>query len=177
MDPQFEMETMALAQIIDQLDYYRILQVERNASLGQIRSSYHKQARLYHPDRYYHLAGGPFKEAVAKISKRVADAYVVLRDAGKRQFYDQQLAQTEGKSVRYTETSAQQQKLAKQQEFGKTEKTRRLYRQGMQELQRNNFEAAARAFKMAAAYEPDNDLFKEKAKEAEDQIKTDYRIR
>ncbi len=63
-------------------DYYEILEVEREASDGQIKSAYRKLALKYHPDRNPgdHEAEERFKEA--------AEAYAVLADKEKRALYD-----------------------------------------------------------------------------------------
>ena len=177
MEKKFSKEVIVLAGLIEEMNYYQVLRVDPRASLGQIREAYHAQSRLYHPDRYFWLPDGEFKQSIYKISKRVTEAYVTLRDVQKRQFYDQQLQQPESQQLRYTEQSEQAQKKAKVEETGKTEKGRQLYRQGTAEMKRKNFAAAERSFKMAMAYEPDNELFKKLFKEAGDNIKTDYKIK
>jgi curved DNA-binding protein CbpA len=176
MAHKFSEEVIALAALIDEMNYYQVLRIDPRASLGQIREAYHAQSRLYHPDRYFSFPDGPFKQSIYKISKRVTEAYITLRDVQKRQFYDQQLQQSGSKQLRYTEQSEEAQKKAKVEETGKTEKGRQLYRQGMAEMKRKNFIAAERTFKMAMAYEPDNELFKKLCEEAGNSIKTDYKI-
>jgi molecular chaperone DnaJ len=66
----------------DQLDYYEVLGVPRNASDQEIKSAYRKLALKYHPDRNAgeKVAEERFKEA--------AEAYSVLGDPDKRQRYD-----------------------------------------------------------------------------------------
>ncbi len=64
-------------------DYYDVLGVQRDATEGDIKKAYRKQAMKYHPDRN---AGD--EEAAASF-KEAAEAYEVLGDARKRQVYDQ----------------------------------------------------------------------------------------
>lgn len=66
---------------MDQLDYYKILQVDPAAELEVIAAAYKRLAQKYHPD------GQP----VAVESRRMQDinlAYAVLRDPEKRAQYD-----------------------------------------------------------------------------------------
>jgi molecular chaperone DnaJ len=64
-------------------DYYEVLSVERNASDGQIATSYRKLAIKYHPD------SNPDDENATRKFKEAAEAYEVLGDAEKRSRYDQ----------------------------------------------------------------------------------------
>lgn len=63
-------------------DYYKILDVDKNASAEDIKRSYRKLARKYHPD--------VSKEGDAEAKfKEVGEAYEVLKDPEKREAYDQ----------------------------------------------------------------------------------------
>ncbi|MFC3908383.1 DnaJ C-terminal domain-containing protein [Legionella dresdenensis] len=63
-------------------DYYKIMGLERNASQDDIKRTYRKLARKYHPD--------VSKEADAENKfKELGEAYEVLRDPEKRAKYDQ----------------------------------------------------------------------------------------
>jgi molecular chaperone DnaJ len=64
-------------------DYYETLGVARDAKADDIRKSYRKLARKYHPDL------NPGDKAAEERFKKVQEAYDVLSDAKKRQVYDQ----------------------------------------------------------------------------------------
>jgi DnaJ-class molecular chaperone len=65
-------------------DYYKTLEIEKNASAEEIKKAYKKLAMKWHPDKNPNNRD----EAEAKF-KEVAEANTVLSDEGKRQQYDQ----------------------------------------------------------------------------------------
>ena len=64
-------------------DYYQVLDVEKSASLDDIKKAYRKKAIQYHPDK-----NQGDKDAEEKF-KEAAEAYSVLSDDQKRKTYDQ----------------------------------------------------------------------------------------
>ena len=67
---------------MDFKDYYKIMGVKRDATQDDIKRSYRKLARKYHPDVSKH------SDAEARF-KEVGEAYEVLKDPEKRAAYDQ----------------------------------------------------------------------------------------
>jgi molecular chaperone DnaJ len=63
-------------------DYYKTLGVSRKASLSEIKKTYRKLARKYHPDL------NPGDKAAEKKFKDITEAYEVLKDPEKRKHYD-----------------------------------------------------------------------------------------
>lgn len=65
-----------------EVDYYELLECERTADAGTIKSSYRKLAMKYHPDK-----NGGCRDSEAKF-KAVSEAYDCLKDPQKRAAYD-----------------------------------------------------------------------------------------
>lgn len=64
-------------------DYYEVLGVNRDANDNELKAVYRKLALKYHPDR------NPGDKKAEDKFKEASEAYEVLRDAQKRQIYDQ----------------------------------------------------------------------------------------
>lgn len=67
---------------MEQKDYYKILEIEQNATQKQIKEAYRKLAFEYHPDR-----NNNHKSASEKM-KEINEAYSILSDPYKRKQYD-----------------------------------------------------------------------------------------
>jgi DnaJ-class molecular chaperone len=72
-----------LNQNIDNEEYYRILNVNKDATESDIKKSYRKLAMKCHPDK------NPNNEEAENKFKKIAEAYEVLSDTEKRKLYDQ----------------------------------------------------------------------------------------
>jgi tetratricopeptide (TPR) repeat protein len=68
-------------------DYYELLQVPSVASQMEIKKAYRERAAEWHPDKKGHLDEAAKKNAEAMF-KRIGEAYEVLTDATKKDFYD-----------------------------------------------------------------------------------------
>ena len=64
-------------------DYYKLLNINQNASDIEIKKSYRKLAMKYHPDR------NPNNKKSEEKFKQISEAYEVLSDSKKRKSYDQ----------------------------------------------------------------------------------------
>jgi molecular chaperone DnaJ len=69
--------------IMEKADFYKTLEVARNASEREIKKSYRRLAMKYHPDRNTDNPGAEEK------FKEIQEAYAILSDEQKRAAYDQ----------------------------------------------------------------------------------------
>lgn len=79
---------------LDQLDYYTLLGVPRDASVEDVKRAFRTFARRYHPDRF---AGGDLAkiERATRIYRRGSEAVQTLCDLEARRAYDLALAKGE----------------------------------------------------------------------------------
>lgn len=96
-------------------DYYAVLEIPTNASLEQIKQSYRRLARLYHPD----INKGSENVRI----KQLNEAYTVLSDPMKRTAYDIERLENL-RHIIMLETIRLQQKKARQEQ-------KMTWRQGM----------------------------------------------
>lgn len=153
-------EIRALAGIIDDLDYYELLEVQRGAANSQIRAAYHSASRRFHPDILRDVPGD-IRDAVHRISKRVSEAYSVLRDARRRQVYDQRLESGKSNRMPLVEAEAEAGRRGREAQDGRTANGKKYYALVRSDLARGDKDAAWRNLKMALTFEPNNDFFKE----------------
>src|SRR5256884_6753184 len=153
MDETFEIEAAALAQVLDELDYFQVLKVGQAASPNEIKTAYYRESRAYHPDRFYQLPNLELKESIGRIYKRINEAYVCLRDDVKRAKY---LADVNGpdrqKKLRFVEASEQEMKKDKEQEIGATPQGRKFYMAGLPDMAVDRVAAAGRDFHMGVPH-------------------------
>lgn len=153
-------EIRALAEILDELDYYRVLELPEGAPVSEVRAAYHRASRRFHPDGHRDMPG-ELRDALTRIAKRVTEAYSVLRDPRRRQVYDQQLAgDTASVRVPLANASAEAERQSREQREGRTPNGRRYFMLAQADLARGDKNAAERNLRTAMTFEPGNEVFK-----------------
>ncbi|MDH4120297.1 MAG: DnaJ domain-containing protein [Deltaproteobacteria bacterium] len=72
--------------------YYELLGVAFGASDEAVKSAYYKRIKEYHPDMHSHARFNWIKEEAEKMSRKLGEAYEVLKDKQRRARYDERLA-------------------------------------------------------------------------------------
>lgn len=187
MDAQFLIEVETLAAALDQLDYFGVLKIPQGAGTADIKAAYHRESRIFHPDRYAAVPSAEVRELVGRVYRRVNEAYTVLRDEQKRARYLLDINGPErARKLRFTEVEEAQvkdeQKRKIEEQLGQTPNGRKFFAAALAEIQAARWEAAERALKSALMYEPANARFKEQLAVVQAEVekvrpKGDYRIK
>jgi DnaJ-class molecular chaperone len=159
-------EIRALARIIDELDYYTLLGVDRKAQSHAVRQAYHAASRRFHPNLHRQF-GEEVRMAAERVSKRVAEAYSVLRDPRRRMLYDERLDNGGDANVRMplVEANAEAGRRAAEDRGGRTPNGKRYFALAQADLARGDVVAATRNLFTALTFEPENAFFKERLAE------------
>ena len=170
ISPQQERALKALADSLDGLDYFQVLQIPVEANPGDIKKAFYRWSRCYHPDRFFHLQAGEAREHITAIYKRITEAYYFLRDDVKRRKYVADVQSPErAQKLRFTEASEvetkAEQKKAVEEQYGNTPKGREFFKLALADIEKANWQSAERNLKSALMYESGNAKFKEKLEE------------
>ena len=162
-------EIQALSRIIDELDYYQLIDVSRGATVRDVKKAYYSISRNFHPDANRSLET-ELRDAVGHISKRITEAYAVLRDPGRREAYDRMLEGGEGVRLQLAQAKESARKQATENE-GATPQTRQYYSLAKTAISQGDWSGAFRNLQTALTFEPGNDFFKEKLEEVKANLK------
>ena len=153
------LEIAALSKIMDELDYYQLLNVEPGASTADIRKAFHVSSRNFHPDANRDLEG-ELREQCRQISKRITEAYCVLRDARRRNAYDSRVSEGDSLRIQLAEAKNAHVEQRKAERSGATAQGRQFHGKAEADLKTGNLVGAIRNIQMALTFEAGNAGFK-----------------
>jgi len=91
--PQTQLaEVLALAEKLQSMNYYQILNVSRDASDAEIKKVYFHLARMFHPDSFDQNLPAETKEQIDEVFDQITKAYKTLSNKEERTVYDRKLA-------------------------------------------------------------------------------------
>jgi curved DNA-binding protein CbpA len=151
-DPAFDAYVMKIHQVLDRLDYYRLLGVERVAAASQVKKAFLQITAKFHPDRH-RQADEQIRTAMYDIFKRLNEAYRVLTDPEKKALYDQQL---DAGSTRFSTDLRMSMVPRTPEDTIKSREARQFYIQARESLSAGNLLQAELHAKMAHARDMQN---------------------
>lgn len=152
-DPQFDAYILKIYGALDRLDYYRLLGVQHDANIPQIKKSYYALSKKFHPDR--HRSADPrITKALYAIYKRINEAYKALSDPDRRKFYNKLLSQG---NIRIDRDMHAAMIPRKPGDTIQNPQARQFYLQAKAALEQNNLMQADLHVKVAFGRERDNE--------------------
>ncbi len=148
------------SQVLDQIDYYRLLNVSSAADSNEIRSAYYRLAASLHPDIHGVDVDPAFRLKLTSVFSRVAEAYKVLANSESRHRYDRELAKGNLRMSMGADVSTSGPAV-------KDAGARKFYRLGQAAAVAGNFQSATMNFRFALQSEPDNETIQAALKKAE----------
>ena len=166
MDVELIIEVEQRAAALDGMDYFEVLRLAPGAGAAEVKAAYYRESRAFHPDRFAALPSPELRGLIARIYRRINEAYTVLRDDAKRRSYEADVTGPDrAAKLRFTEVEEtavkEQQKRKLEDQFGQTPNGRKLYAAALGDVEARRWDAAERSLKTALAYEPGNARFKE----------------
>ncbi len=153
-------EIQALVKILDELDYYQILHLDPGANQSDVKKAYFTASRTFHPDAVRHRDDA-MRADCGRISKRITEAYCVLRDPRRRTAYDSRRLNEGDVRIQLADARASHVKEESEARQGKTVQGRQFYQKAMQCQQRSDAAGTINNLQMALTFEPSNEFFKE----------------
>ena len=156
------LEIEALARIMDELDYYQLLGVDPQSTSTEIRKAYHASSRSFHPDANRALPD-ELRETCGRISKRITEAYCVLRDSRRRKAYDTKRGENEDAStlrIQLAEARNAHVESRRSECRGATSQGRQFHARAEADVKSGNVDGAIQNLQMALTFEPANAGFK-----------------
>ncbi|CEG13709.1 putative chaperone protein DnaJ [groundwater metagenome] len=108
---------------MNESDYYKILEISRNATKDDIKQAYRKLAMLYHPDR----ASADMKKINEEKFKEIAEAYAILSNDEKKIQYDESELSREKRIRTERERRAWDERIRTERENGRMTGQNREY--------------------------------------------------
>jgi tetratricopeptide (TPR) repeat protein len=146
------------------LDYYQLLGVNEQASMSEIKSSYYKLAKKFHPDKYGSLTDPFAKERLSFVFTRLTEAFHFLES--NRESYDKKMQEARAaKTVPLKQAKTYEPKKAKVEEViipdhkeveKNPELAQKLFEKGKMEFILGNCMYAIKLFKEAHFHDPEN---------------------
>ena len=164
---QERLRLVTLHEIVDELDYYRLLQLDQNCEQQEISAAFRKMSVQFHPDKSTHT---DLVDKSTYIFTSINEAFRVLKTPESRMSYDHLLANGQ---LRIDDTVLQsdggRSSSNDPSQAATTDNSKKYWTLGLQDYDSGNFDSAILNMQFALQFEPYNEIFQEwltKAKQA-----------
>lgn len=152
----FRRRVIGLHKKLDQIDYYELLGVEKQASVATIKDAYFACSIDYHPDRFMQLEDEKLRQQIYELFKRMTEAFKILLDPKTRDQYNAQIdsQDTQHAGLRFIEIGPSDQ--AQGQSSIKSAAARKYLNFADEAEKNGNLKSARMYLTLASQSEPQN---------------------
>lgn len=154
---------MARARKLDEIDYYDLLGVDRDATADAIKQAFHAFARRYHPDQ--HREDPAVAHKSGRIYRRGTEAYRVLSNPEMRRQYDAGLAEGQLRFDASQVRTSVRTSLPAGQASLRTGRARPFVAKAEQAMREGNYALAKLNLQIALQHEPGNAELEQKLRD------------
>jgi curved DNA-binding protein CbpA len=145
--PPMSLQEVQMAyQRMQSQNHYEILGITPQASREEVKRSYFRLAKAYHPDRHFEEGMQEIKKELEELFSRITEAYDTLTTPAKRSAYDSIL-------------SGKLQAAVPARPLKPEEQAHRYFCQGKEAFEGKDFNKAVYFFESAASINPKNHIF------------------
>ena len=153
---------MEFSKLLEKLDYYQIMGLEKTAPSHEVKKRYYELARRFHPDRFSGVRQQEFMVRLNKVFKLMTEGYQILADPQKRKAYDYNLATRRNKdTLRMKRVTQEQSTSTAKQRLIKNANARKFYELGQKALAEGNIKGAQMNFTLAIQQAPGDQVIKD----------------
>lgn len=168
---QVEIET--LHEILPDLDYYRLLQIEPTAGQEAIDPAYRRESRRLHPDRFASFEA-PVREKANEIFRAIGEGFRTLKEPETRARYDTERSTGARRVSSEAIASAAKDRAAAidPAQAATNPKAEKYWKMALQNWNEGNYKGCVLQIQLALTFEPGNAVFQEwmdKARAAADE--------
>lgn len=183
---RLKVEIDTLHELLPELDYYRVLLLDRDCDQDEIGEGFRKESRRLHPDRMSVLRDEAVQERANDIYRLVNEAYRILKEPDQRAQYDDLIEQGILRMTDDAMAEAAEAARKNDPEHAATHpKAEKYWQMALRDFEQKAFGACVMNINFALNFEPDNEVFKEwlaKAKEEQKEAdskkeKNPYKLR
>ena len=176
MDPMIKtrVEIETIHELLDELDYYKILLLDRDSAQAEVDPAFRAVSRKLHPDRLGRIDDEDLKAKANDIFLLANEAYRNLKDPDVRARYDMDLAEGSLRMSADGRSKADQDAAAKNNPelAAKTPQGEKYFKMALKCWGDGDFRGAVMQIRFAIQFEPGNEVLVEWQQKAEEALQT-----
>lgn len=155
----FMLKVNSLYGRLGRIDNHKLLEIDRSASLEDVRKNYYRLAKEFHPDRFYRSNDTTLRDKLSAIFDAITDAYNVLKETRAAAKGEEALAEG-GLDAALSEfgldAGAQEEEFVFEEPAPRTEEAEEKFKAGLDAIKKGDIETASRLLGEAAEADPEN---------------------